>query len=206
MMTQSGDIACAEKLLQPARMVLRLGGHIRQDPFERRVAIWNEVRTNADRYMREECGIFFEEVDLHMRSQFDAALVALAAAFMENKEEFPHISRYSLEEIEIWQQIERYNSIEILSADEIRNKLIKRDARLLTLFKNYYLTMNGYVERTLDTPEIRLTLRYYLKRRWNGYRTKIDAAIADAITNLDWMPEIVRAWETDRKNWDAEEP
>jgi len=205
-MTQSGDIACAEKLLQPARMVLRLGGHIRHDPFERRVAIWNEVRANADRYMREECGTFFEEVDLHMRSQFDAALVALAAGFMENKEEFPHISRYSLEEIEIWQQIERYNSIEILSADEIRNKLIKRDASLLTLFKNYYLTMNGYVEKTLDNPEIRLTLRYYLKRRWNGYRTKMDAAIADAITNLDWMPEIIRAWETDRKNRGAEEP
>jgi hypothetical protein len=197
-MTPTGDIACAEKLLRPARLVLRSGRHIRKDPFERRVALWNDVRSGHDRYLREECGVFFEEVDLHMRSQFDAALIALAAAFAENREEFPACSLFTSEEIAIWQQIERFSVMEILTQDEVRNRLIRKDTDLLGLFREYYLDMNRYVAKTLDNPDIRLTLRYYLRRRWNGYRGKMDAAIADAVTKLDWMSELVAEWEKDR--------
>jgi hypothetical protein len=197
-MTPTGDIACAEKLLQPARLVLKTGRHIRLDPIERRVALWNEVRSAHDRFMREECGVFFTEVDLHMRSQFDAALVALAAAFVENGEEFAALALYTPEEIAIWQQIERFNTLEILSQDDIRNRIIRKDADLLGLFKEYYLTMNRYVSDTLENPGIRLPLRYYLRRRWNGYRGKMDAAIADAVTKFDWMQELVAEWEKDK--------
>jgi hypothetical protein len=197
-MTPAGDMACAERLLQPARLVLKSGRHIRLDPFERRVMLWNEVRSGQDRYLREECGVFLEEVELHMRSQFDAALIALAAAFAENGEEFPACSLYTPDEIAIWQQIGRFSVMEILSQDEVRNRLLRKDTDLLGLFREYYLTMNRYVTKTLDNPDIRLTLRYYLRRRWNAYRGKMDAAIADAVTNLDWMQELVAEWEKDR--------
>lgn len=197
-MVQTGDVACAEKLLQPARIVLKTGQHIRHDPFERRIALWNEIRSNYDRYMREECGAFLEEVDLDMRSRFDAALVALASATIENHEEFTPVSLYSADEIGIWQKVERYNIMEILSQDDLRNRIMKKDGDLLGLLKDYYLAMNRYVTMTLDNPDIRLTLRYYLKRRWNGYRGKMDTAIADAITKFDWMQELVSDWEKDR--------
>jgi hypothetical protein len=65
--------------------------------------------------------------------------------------------------------------------------------------------MNRYVEEALGDPGIRLTLRYYLKRRWNHCRGKMDIAIAEAVTNLDWMQEIVRQWDRDcRKDGKAE--
>lgn len=194
----AGDMSCAEKLLQPARVVLKTGTHIRLDPYERRVALWNEIRSSQDRYLREECGTFLEEVDLHMRSQYDAALAALADTFVRNGEDFPQVSLFSPAEMAIWQKIEAYNLMEILSQDEIRNRLLKRDSDILLLLRDYYLVMDRYVASTLDDPGIRLTLRYYLRRRWNGYRGKMDAAIADAITNLDWMQEMVREWEKAR--------
>lgn len=197
-MTQTGDIACAEKLLAPARMVLKSGPHLRLDPYERRVGLWNEVRTNQDRFMREECGTFLDEVDLHMRSQYDAALVALAAGFLENNEEFHQVSRFSAEEVRIWQEIECYSLMEILTQDEVRNRLFRRDADLLALFHEYYGTMDRYVEETLDNTAVRLTLRYYLRRRWGACRGKMDAAIADAVTRFDWMGELVREWEKER--------
>jgi hypothetical protein len=197
-MRPTGDIACAEKLLRPARQVLRGGRHIRLDPFERRIALWNNVRSGHDRYLREECGTFFEEIDLHLRSQFDAALIVLAAAFAENREEFPACSLFTADEIAIWQQIERFSVMEILSQDEVRNRLCRKDSDLLGLFRDYYQDMNGYVGRTLDNPDIRLTLRYYLRRRWNGYRGKMDRAIADAVTNVDWMQDLVAEWDRDR--------
>ncbi len=194
-MAQSGDMDCAERLLQPARMVLKTGTHIRYDLFERRLALWNEIRNNQGRYMREECGMFLEEVDLHMRSQFDAALVALASVFIGNNEDLPQVSLYSAEEVAVWQKIERYNVMDLLSQDDLRNRIIKRDNDVLRLLQDYYITMNSYVQATLDNPEIRLTLRYYLKRRWNEYRGKMDAAIADAVTKLGWMQDLVREWE-----------
>jgi len=197
-MPATGDIACAEKLLRPARLVQKAGAHIRHDPFERRVGLWNEVREAQDRYLREECGVFLDEVDLHIRSQFDAALVALAAAFQETGEEFAACSLYAPEEIALWQQVERFSAMEILSQDEVRNRLTRKDADILGLLKAYYLEMDRYVGKALDDPAIRLALRYYLRRRWNGYRGKMDAAIADAVTKLDWMPGLVAQWERDR--------
>jgi len=197
-MIPTGDVACAEKLLQPARLVLRAGKQIRFEPFERRVGLWNEIKQNQERFRREECGMFLEEVDLHMRSQYDAALVALAAGFIHNKEEFLQASAYTGTEIALWHLMERYNILEILPQDELRNRLLKRDGDLLGLFHDYYLTMNRYVAATLEDPEIRLTLRYYLRRRWGRYRGKMDAAIAEAIMKYDWMQGLVAEWEKDR--------
>ena len=197
-MAQTGDMACAEKLLAPARLVLKSGAQLQMEAYERRVGLWNEVRTNQDRFLREECGTFLDEVDLHMRSQYDAALVALAAGFLANREEFRQASRFSAGEVRIWQEIERYNLFEILSQDEIRNRLLKRDADLLALLSGYYRKMDTYVEETLRDDTIRLTLRYYLKQRWGACRGKMDAAIADAVTRFDWMGGLVREWEKDR--------
>jgi hypothetical protein len=200
-MTSSGNIDCAEKLLQPARMVLKAGMHIGLEyPYERRVALWNEIRTNQDRFLREECGMFLEEVDLHMRSQFDASLIALVSVFLENNEDFPQIARFSTKEIGIWEKIERYNVMDIRSQDDILNMIIRRDTNLLELFRDYYLYMPQEVEDTLKDPEIRLTLRYYLKRRWNAYRGKMDTALADAVMKFDWFRELIKEWDRDRED------
>ena len=194
----NGDIACAERLLQPARRVLKEGPQLRLEPYEQRVASWNEIRLNQDRFLREECGMFLEEIDLHMRAQYDAALVALASSFHGNGEDFPQLARFSPEEILLWERIGKYSAMEIRTQDDLRNRILKRDPGQLALFREYYYEMDGYVESALDDPAIRLTLRYFLRRKWELYRRKMDAAIADAITRFDWFPGLVREWENGR--------
>ncbi len=195
----TGDIACAEKLLQPARMVLKMGLQVRHEPYERRVGLWNDIRTNQDRFLREECGTFLPEVDLDMRARSDAALALLAVAFGINHEDFSATAVFPEAELDLVRRIEQYNRMEILTQDEIRNRIMKRDADLIGLLKEYYLTMDRYVETTLDDPGIRLTLRYFLKRRWNVYRGKMDNAIADAVTHYGWMQEMVKAWQQEKE-------
>lgn len=198
-MTHSGNIDCAETLLQPARMVLKAGRHIGLEyPYERRVALWNEIRTHQDRFLREECGTFLEEVDLHMRSQFDAALIALVSVFVEKKEDFPQVARFSTKEIGIWEKIERYNVMDIWSHDDILSMILRRDTDLLDLFRDYYLAMPQEVEDMLKDPDIRLTLRYYLKRRWNAYQGKMDTAVSDAVIKFDWFRELLKVWDKDQ--------
>lgn len=145
--------------------------------------------------MNEECGVFLDNVDMHFRSSFDAALVALSVSFEDSCENFSAASIFQPREIEIYRKIERYNLFEIHSEQDVRNRITQRDTDILDLLRDYYLTMNDYVEKTLDDPEIRLSLRYYLKRRWKEYRGKVDSAVASAITDMDWFRVMIREWD-----------
>jgi hypothetical protein len=196
----AADIPCAEALLQPARRVLKSGIHIRYDPFDRRVAIWNQIRANFDRYMNDECGIFLDSVDMYFRSSFDAALIALVVSFEDNNETFSAVEIFQPREIEIYRKIERYNLFEILSEKDVRNRIMQRDTGILDLLRDYYMTMSDYVESTLDDTEIRLSLRYYLKRRWKEYRGKVDSAVASAIIDMDWFRVLIREWDKKAEN------
>jgi hypothetical protein len=194
-MFEEGDIACIKKLLLPAKRVLKTGPQIKYEAFERRVELWNQIRTNFDRYQDGECGTFLRDLDSHFRSQFDAALVALAASVKANGESFDAIRIFSEDELGLYERIERYSVFEILTVNDIKKRLIQRDENLLGLLHDYYVEMDSWVDASLDNPEIRLTLRGYLKERWGGYKNKVNAAVAGAVTELDWLGGLIATWK-----------
>lgn len=194
-MFDEGDIGCVKKLLLPAKRVLKTGPQIKYEALERRVELWNQIRTNFDRYQDGECGTFLKDLDSHFCSQFDAALVALAASVKANGESFDAIRIFSEEELGLYERIERYNVFEILTVNDIKKKLIQRDENLLGLLHDYYVEMDSWVDASLENPEIRLTLRGYLKARWGGYKDKANAAVAGAVTELDWLGGLIATWK-----------
>ncbi|MEA2014400.1 MAG: hypothetical protein U9N38_03735 [Thermodesulfobacteriota bacterium] len=194
-MFQEGDTNCVEKLLKPAKRVLKVGLPLKHDAFDKRNELWNQIKINHDRYLDEDCGHFLKDLDNHFRSLFDAALLALAVSFKENGESFVAADVFSSKEIEIYEKIEQYNLFEILSADDIRKKLIRKDDQVLALLEDYYVFMDAWVEGVLNDPVLRLTLKFYLKKRWDGYKTKLNTAISSAITELDWLPSLITQWE-----------
>jgi hypothetical protein len=198
-MFKEGEGGCVERLLVPAKRVLKSGPQIRYESFERRVELWNQIRMNFDRYLEEECGTFLPDLDLHFRSQFDAALVALAASMKTNGEVFGAARMFSEDEIELYERIECYSIFEILSEKDIRKKLFQRDKETLRLLRDYYIEMDTWVDRSLERSEIRLTIRGYLKKRWDGYKRKINAAVADAVTELDWLGNLIGTWEDEAR-------
>ncbi|MEG3057271.1 MAG: hypothetical protein RQM90_15195 [Methanoculleus sp.] len=151
-----------------------------------------------------ECGTFYKDLDSHCRSQFDAALVALAASVKANGEVFDAIKIFSEDEIGLYEKIERYNSLDILTAGDIKKKLVRRDENLLGLLHDYYIDMDSWVDASLENPEIRLTLRGYLKRRWDGYRGKVNAAVASAVTELDWLGGLIATWKDEARKREDE--
>jgi len=190
-----GNIDCAEKLLKPAKRVLKVGMPIKHDAFERRVDLWNKIRMNYDSYLDEECGTFLKDLDQHFCSLFDGALLVLAASFRENGEFFGAANIFSAEEVALYKKIERYNLFEILSADDIRKKLIQKDDTVLELLRDYYVSMDSWVSEQLDDPSLRLTLRYYLKKKWDGYKEKLNTAVSSSILELDWLKSLIKSWE-----------
>ena len=199
-MFKEGDIECTNKLLLPAKRVLKAGPQIRYEAFERRVELWNQIRTNFDRYQDGECGTFLRDLDSHYRSQFDAALVALAVSVKANGESFDAVRIFSDEELGLYERVERYNVFELLTVNDIKKRLIRQDENLLSLLHDYYIEMDSWVDASLENTEIRLTLRGYLKKRWGGYKGKANAAVAEAVTELDWLGGLIATWKDEAQS------
>ena len=199
-MFKEGEIECTNKLLLPAKRVLKAGPQIRYEAFERRIELWNQIRTNFDRYQDGECGTFLRDLDSHFRSQFDAALVALAVSVKANGESFDAVKIFSAEELGLYERVERYNVFELLTVNDIKKRLIRRDENLLSLLHDYYIEMDSWVDASLENTEIRLTLRGYLKKRWGGYKGKVNAAVAEAVTELDWLGGLIATWKDEAES------
>lgn len=206
-MFAEGNIECVEKLLKPAKRVLKVGMPVKHDTFEQRVELWNKIRMNYDSYLDEECGTFLKDLDQHFCSLFDGALLVLATSFRENGEFFGAANIFSDEEVKLFRNIERYNLFEILSADDIRKKLIQKDDKILDLLRDYYVSMDSWVDGQLEDTSLRLTLRYYLKNKWDGYKGKLNQAVSSSVVELDWLKSLIGSWdhETETKRRGQEE-
>ena len=193
-------IDCVERLLKPAKKVLRLGKEINYYPFEKRVALWNEIRENYESYLDGSCGTFLPDLDMHIRSQFETSLLVLALSFKINKEDFKGVEMFNDKEFELYEMIERYNVFEILSIDDIKKRIISRDKELLKLFEDYYVRMDKWVEDVLDDPSVKLPLRYYLKNKWEKYKEKINKAVVELIAELDWFSNLISKWKMEAES------
>jgi len=201
-MREEGDTACAERLLKPAKNVLIEGLSIKHESFDRRVKLWTEILENRDKYKDDECGPIKPEFDELFRARFDAALLVLAASFTENGDSFEQARLFNAKEISAYKNIERYNYFELYKVDDIKRKLLSRDDKILGMLEEYYIHMGKWIDSTLEDPELRLTIRYFLKRKWDGYKLKLNEAVNAANQEADWLVKLVGMWQT-KKNYET---
>jgi len=194
-MFSEGDTQCLDKLLKPSKRVAKEGLNIRFEDYDWRVNLWNQIKGNYEEYMDGNCGAFFDDIDTHVRSQFDASLLILAAAFLENAELFPPAQKFSDKEIQAYQIMERYNYFELYSTGDIVKKLVVRDDHVLELLRDYYIGMNEWMNTTLEDPSVKLTIRYFLMKKWKNYKDKLNLAVNSAV-NQDWFAILLHKWQT----------
>ena len=77
-MFKEGNRECIDILLKSSRSILETGVPIRNETFEKRQELWNEIRANAERYKKGECGTFLKDLNAVFLSHFDASLLLLA--------------------------------------------------------------------------------------------------------------------------------
>jgi hypothetical protein len=201
-MREEGDIACAERLLKPAKNVLKDGLAIKYESFDRRVKFWAQILENRDKFKNDECGQFPLDLDNHFRANFDAALLVLAASFTENGDSFEPARLFNEKEILAYKNIERYNYFELYRVDDIKRKLLSRDDKVLGMLEEYYVHMGKWIDSTLEDPDLRLTVRYFLKNKWDGYKQKLNEAVNAANQEADWFVKLVGIWQT-KKNYET---
>jgi hypothetical protein len=197
-MFKEGNRECIENLLKASKSVLETGNPIRNEPYDRRLALWNEIHVNAGRYKKGECGTFFSDLNVVFSARFDASLLLLALAFRQNNEQFEGSGYFSAREIEAYETIDKFSYFRILSKNEIAKKIHSKDEKTLTLLREYSVSMKQKMDDILGDEAIRDTVRSYLKRQWDESTKKIGDAIAVAGVDLEWFSSLSRnAKETD---------
>ncbi|NJE85950.1 hypothetical protein E3E23_08965 [Thermococcus sp. CX2] len=195
---EEGDISCIKSLLRPSERVLRQGRDILVEEFNTRQRLWNEITEAYEKYLNGHCGDFLEDLDNAFRAKFEASLAILAWSFKKNNEDFPPAQkRFSDYELMIIDEILKYNVFEITTKEDFLTKLYRRDPEVLQLLKTYYLGIDKWIEKQLENPEIKLPLRYYLKRTWGGYKEKIKEAINEA-NKYSWFRTLLEDWEKEK--------
>src|SRR5512137_2936099 len=107
-MFKEGNRECIDNLLKTSRSVLETGIPIRNEPYDRREALWNEIKTNAGRYKKGECGTFLNDLNTVFVARFDASLLLLALAFRQNNEQFEGSAYFNSREIEAYEAIDKF--------------------------------------------------------------------------------------------------
>ena len=189
-MFKEGNRECIDNLLKPSRSVLETGIPIRNETFEKRQALWNEIRANAERYKKGECGTFLKDLNVVFLSRFDASLLLLSLAFRQNNEQFEGSGYFSTREIEAYDTIEKFSYFRILTKSEIAKKIRSKDEKTLTLLKEYAVSMKQHMDEILGDAEVRDTIRSYLKKQWDENTKKIGDAISSAGVDLDWFSSL----------------
>lgn len=195
-MFKDGNINQVKQLLIPAKRVIKDGISIDNENYEIRIGLWNEIRENREKYQNGGCGAFLPELDTQFLSEFDISLLILSNVFSQDTIEFePAKNFFSKKELMIYEMIQRYNSLEFLSVQDILKKINRKDEKVLELLKEYYLGMDPWVEKTLEDNSVRITIRYYLKKKWDFYKSKINLAVSQASLQLDWLRNNLQQWQ-----------
>jgi hypothetical protein len=189
-MFKEGNRECIDVLLKPSRSVLDTGVPIRNETFEKRQQLWNEIRANAERYKKGECGTFLKDLNTVFLARFDASLLLLALAFRQNNEQFEGSGYFSTREIEAYETIEKFSYFRILTKSDIAKKIRSKDDKTLTLLKEYAVSMKQHMDEILGDAGVRDTIRSYLKKQWDENTKKIGEAISSAGVDLDWFSSL----------------
>lgn len=193
---EEGSVDCVKELLRPAERVLKEGLDIVVEDFPTREKLWLRVTENYDRYLDGECGSFLKDLDLHFRGKFEAALAILAWSFKQTGDLYPPAeNRYSEREIEAVEKVLRYNVFEVYSRDDVIKRIMHRDSDVLTLLRDYYSGVDAWVDEILNDPSVKLPLRHFLKTKWDSYKGKINAAVAEATVRFDWFRDFLTLTE-----------
>ncbi len=186
------DINCVKSLLKPSERVLNQELDVYVESYQKRTKLWLQIEENYDRYLDGECGKILSDLDQHIRSKFEVSLALLAWSFKKNDEFYePASRRYSDKELEALGRVLRYNVFEIYTIEDVMKRIMHRDNNILTLLREYHHGVDRWIEEVLNDPEIKLPLRYFLKKKWDSYKEKVNEAIAEATRRFDWFRDFL---------------
>jgi len=172
--------------------------HLRRTDEIKRTELWNEIEHNQGVFEEEFANRLLEDVRLHSRSKFSFAKLLLAAAAHINNERSPITERFSEKELALVEKYEKFNVFDILSTDEIVDRIFRR-GDIYQIVKEFYEGQYSDLDRLLDDPGIERDLRYafklYYEKRLDNIKKGVQAYVGK-------YGPIIMVNQIEQKVWD----
>ncbi len=194
-----GDLECAKKLVAGAERILQAGRGCCRWPPEKREQVWEEILAQYQRFQDHECGTLPRDIDQHIRSKFEVALLTLAVSFRANGESCPDTGTsrngeiFNDDEIALFEIIDRY---QVLPAkDELKKMLIARSGGdsdfVRDLIHVHYTYIDGLVTGMLsgESRAANPLIIQYMKKEWKRFDSTLSDAVIDSIkaNGMHWF-------------------
>jgi hypothetical protein len=168
---------CIEGVLSSSKQVLHSSLSVFYESIDKRNELCDQIHTDYKQYKEGICGNFKPNFDRDVHSKFQMALLILAYIYKKHSEPSPpSMLFFSEKEFEAYDLLKKFNSHEIFTPSELREKLKSGDTYVANLLKDYNL-MNKSINYILTHPEIRPVIRTYFKKQWDTYKQFIKSAI-----------------------------
>ncbi|ADI31621.1 hypothetical protein [Staphylothermus hellenicus] len=186
-----------EEVLRPVDKVLSYDLEaLRRTSEDKRERLWGEVvdaHEKFEEFMSELPGAVRREV----LGEIELAKLLLATAAKVNGENNPIIDLFSSEELKLVERFERYSVFDILTIDEIVERVARRD-EIYDLIMEYYKNEYSDLDKILEDPRIRRSLRYAFKKR---YKKRLDKVKEGVKAYVEKYGPIIMVRQIEEKIW-----
>jgi hypothetical protein len=162
---------------QPAEIVLSYDlEKLRRLEEGKRTDLWNRIEGNQDIFEHEFMTVLPRDLKDEITSKFSLAKLLLATAACANSEQSKMTSCFSNKELTLLRDFERYNVFDVLSVEEIVDRIARR-GDIYNLAKEFYQKEYSKLDSILDDPEIQRDLKLAFNKRYKGRLDKVAKGI-----------------------------
>ena len=162
-----------KSLEQPVEFVLSCDlEKLRRESDIKRGTLWNQIKSNETLFERKYQDDLQEKERQQIAREFTLAKLLLAAAALANGERTPIIKKFSIKELKLVTNFERFNDFDVLSVDEIADRMSRRED-IHKLAMDFYQNEYAKLDEMLDTPEIQKDIKAAFNQRYRARLNKI---------------------------------
>lgn len=188
-----------EDVIRPVNIILDSDlEHLRRMAVAKRTDLWNQIERNHNMFEKEFVSRLPRDIMLNSRSKFSFAKLLLAAAAHVNNEESPITKSFNEKELALVENFERFNVFDILSIEEIVDRIARR-GDIYGMVMEFYKGQYSDLDRLLDDPEIEKDLKYAFKYR---YKKRLDRIVEGVQAYVGKYGPIMVVSQIEQKVWD----
>jgi len=171
---------------------------LRKVDERKRADLWNKIEANQNTFENELMSGLPADLRKELGSKFSLAKLLVAAAAYANGEESPVIYNFNRKEFELVQDFERFNVFDILSTEEIVQRIARKED-IYELIIDFYQRQYSSLDDLLDAPEIQKDLKLAFKNR---YRKRLDKVVEGVKAYVGQYGPVIVVTQVEKKIWD----
>ncbi|MGB5925587.1 MAG: hypothetical protein WBH01_05775 [Dehalococcoidia bacterium] len=188
-----------EEILRPVELTLDSDiEKLRRIDERKRAEQWNKIEANQNIFENELLSGLPADLRMELGSKFTLGKLLLATAAYVNREESPVIDNFNRKELDLVQDFERYNLFDVLSIEEIVQRIARRED-IYELVIDFYQMEYSNLDKLLDDADIQKGLKLAFKNR---YKKRLNKVVEGVKSYVGQYGPVLVVTQVEKKIWD----